>query len=440
MHKKILLIQPTPYDQKGNLIKRRKLHFVGLALPLIAALTPKDWEVEIVLETIEDVPFDTDAQVIGISSMGHGVIRSIDLAKEFKKRGKTVILGGYMVSLMPEEAKKYCDAVVIGDVEGVWAKVLKDWEEETLQPYYQQDLTTLDNLPLPRYDLIIGKNIGAFLPVQAGRGCPNCCSFCSIYCLYRGKYIRRSITEVIRDIKYIKSLGYNKFLLLDDNIAADTEYMLELALEIKKLKMYWFSQCDITVAKNHTLLKTLGESGCLTLSFGLESINQASLNELKKAWAKVADYPNLIGKIRRFGIEVSTEMVVGTDADTVTSILDTAKFIEENKIIVPRFYILTPIPGTDLFKHLDSQGKIFNRNIYAYNGTEAVHTPQNMTPQELTTTYWDLYQEVYSLTSIFKRIILNRNMLLKPLTQIFYLFVNLIYRNDIKNKVPPNII
>jgi radical SAM superfamily enzyme YgiQ (UPF0313 family) len=345
-----------------------------------------------------------------------------------------------MVSLMPEEAKKYCDAVVIGDVEGVWAKVLKDWEEETLQPYYQQDLTTLDNLPLPRYDLIIGKNIGAFLPVQAGRGCPNCCSFCSIYCLYRGKYIRRSITEVIRDIKYIKSLGYNKFLLLDDNIAADTEYMLELALEIKKLKMYWFSQCDITVAKNHTLLKTLGESGCLTLSFGLESINQASLNELKKAWAKVADYPNLIGKIRRFGIEVSTEMVVGTDADTVNSILDTAKFIEENKIIVPRFYILTPIPGTDLFKHLDSQGKIFNRNIYAYNGTEAVHTPQNMTPQELTTTYWDLYQEVYSLTSIFKRIILNRNMLLKPVTQIFYLFVNLIYRNDIKNKVPPNII
>lgn len=440
MGKKLLLIQPTPYDHKGDLVKRRKLRFVGLALPLIAALTPKDWEVEIVLETIEDVPFDTDAQIIGISSMGHAVVRSIDLAREFKKQGKTVIMGGYMVSLMPEEAKKFCDAVVIGDAEEVWAEVLQDLEACALQPFYRQDLSSLDNLPVPRYDLITGKSIGDFLPVQAGRGCPNCCSFCSVYCLYRGKYIRRSIAEVIRDIKYIKALGYSKFLLLDDNIAADEEYMLELAQEIRKLKMYWFSQCDITVAKNDRLLKTLAASGCLTLSFGLESINQASLNELNKAWAKVIDYPRLIKAIRKFGIEVSTEMVVGTDADTLNSIRDTAKFIAENKIVVPRFYILTPIPGTDLFRHLDSQGKIFNRNIYAYNGTEAVHTPQNMSPQELTAAYWDLYRKVFSLSAIFKRIVLNRNMLLKPINQIFYLLVNLVYRHDIKNKIPPNII
>ena len=97
MKKKLLLIQPTPYNGNGELIKRKKLYMVGLALPLIAALTPKEWEVQLVLETIEDVPFDTDAEVIGISSMGHAVIRTLDIAKEFKRRGKTVILGGYMV-------------------------------------------------------------------------------------------------------------------------------------------------------------------------------------------------------------------------------------------------------------------------------------------------------------------------------------------------------
>lgn len=440
MHKKLLLIQPTPYDHQGNLIKRPKLYFVGLALPLLAALTPKDWEVEITLETIENVPLATDAQVIGISSMGHGVIRSLDLAKEFKKRGKTVILGGYMVSLMPEEAKKYCDAVVIGDAEGVWIQVLRDWEKGTLKPFYQQALTSLENLPLPRYDLIIAKTIGDFLPVQAGRGCPNCCSFCSVYCLYRGKYLKRSIPDVIRDIQHIKTLGYNKFLLLDDNIVADEEYMLELVQEIKKLKMHWFSQCDITVAKHDRLLKALAASGCLTLSFGLESINQASLDELHKSWAKVADYPKLINKIRQAGIEISTEMVVGTDADTVSSIRNTTKFIEQNKIVVPRFYILTPIPGTDLFKKLDREGKLLSKDIYTYNGTEAVHHPQNMTPQELTTAYWNLYRKVYSLLSIFRRVVWNRNMLLKPKTQIFYLIVNLIYRNNIKNGIPPNII
>ena len=117
--KKILLIQPTPYDSNGNLIKKKKLYFVGLALPLLAALTPGQYQVELCYETIEDIPFDTDADLIGISSMGHAVIRTINIAKKFKNLGKTVVLGGYMVSLMPEEATKYCDAVVVGDAEEV---------------------------------------------------------------------------------------------------------------------------------------------------------------------------------------------------------------------------------------------------------------------------------------------------------------------------------
>jgi radical SAM superfamily enzyme YgiQ (UPF0313 family) len=440
MKKKLLLIQPTPYDAKGQLIKRKKLYMVGLALPLIAALTPKEWEVQMVLETIEEVPFDTDAEIIGISSMGHAVIRTLDIAKEFKKRGKTVILGGYMVSLMPEEAKKYCDSVVIGDVEGVWQEVIQDYEEGRLQPYYRKELVSLDNTPIPKYELLLDKKIGDFLPVQAGRGCPNTCTFCSIYCLYRGKYIRRSIPEVIRDIKRVKELGFKRFILLDDNIASDQEYMLKLSQEIKKLKMQWMSQCSITVAKNEKLLKAIADSGCMVLSFGIESIKQESLNELNKGWAKTSEYPELIAKIRRAGIEVSTEMVVGTDADTLESIAATAGFIEQNKIIVPRFYILTPIPGTDLFKRLEEKNKIYNRNIYSYNGTEAVHIPANMKPEELTRAYWNLYNQVFGIKSIVNRTFLNRNFIKKPLNYLFYFFVNLVYRHDIKKGIPPNII
>lgn len=440
MKNKILLIQPTPYDSKGNLIKRHKLYFAGLALPLLAALTPKEWEVEVILETIEEIPWDTEAQVIGISSMGHGVLRTIDLAKEFKRRAKTVVLGGYMVSLMPEEAKKYCDAVVIGDAEGVWTQLLQDWEAGVLKDFYQQELTSLDNLPLPRYDLLTSKAIGNFLPVQAGRGCPRTCSFCSIYCLYRGKYLKRRISEVIRDIKQVKALGYKQFLLLDDNIAADEAYMLELVTEIKQLKMHWFSQCDITIANNPKLLKALRDSGCLTLSFGLESNEQASLNSLNKGWAKVAHYPELIRRVRQAGIEVSTEMVVGTDTDTLDSIRALATFIEANKIAVPRFYILTPIPGTDLYNNLQKEGRIFNQDIYSYNGTEAVHFPHEISPRDLTKAYWEVYRKVFSLASIIRRTLLNRNVLSKPLQQLFYLLVNLHYRKDIKKGIPPNII
>lgn len=439
MKKKILFIQPTPYDPQKRLIKKKKLYFVGLALPLLAALTPDEWEVEICLETIEEIPFSTDAEVIAISSMGHAVIRTIDLAKSFKEKGKTVLLGGYMVSLMPEEAKKYCDSVIIGDAEEVWQDVLKDIKEGTLQPFYQKELSKLA-YPIPRYDLLLNKSIGDFLPVQAGRGCPNVCSFCSVYCLYKTKYYKRPIEDVIRDIKEVKRLGFNKFLLLDDNILADKAYLEELCNEIKKLDMRWLSQCSIEVGKDAALLKLVAESGCLALSFGLESITQESLNSMNKAWAKVEEYGELLRRIRHAGIDVSTEMVVGADGDTIDSILATAQFIEENKVVVPRFYILTPIPGTAFYHEMKKQKRIYNDEIYSYNGTEAVHLPKNMTPEELTEAYWTLYRRVFTYKNIMRRTILHRGFLKKPGNCLFYFAVNLYYRYQIKKRITPNII
>lgn len=439
LNKKILFIQPTPYDSDGKLIKKKKLYFLGLALPLLAAITPKGWESSICLETIEDVPFDTDADVIAISSMGHAVIRTIDIAKEFKRRGKIVILGGYMVSLMPEEAKKYCDCVVIGDAEEVWHSVLDDIVTGDIKDFYEKPLTKLE-YPLPRFDLLLDKNIGDFLPVQAGRGCPNVCSFCSVYCLYKTRYYRRSIEDVIRDIKYIKSLGFKKFLLLDDNILSDREYTIKLCNEIKKLKMKWLSQCSVKIGEDDELLKIVAESGCITLSFGLESISKESLNSMQKSWANPMEYSRLLKNIRKHGIDISTEMVVGAEGDTLESIAATAKFIEDNKVVVPRFYILTPIPGTEFFKQMKEQNRIYNNEIYSYNGTEAVHIPKNMTPEQLTEAYWKLYNDVFTIKSIVKRTLLHSDFFKRPVMYLFYLGVNLFYRYQIKNKITPNII
>ncbi|ABR49612.1 Radical SAM domain protein [Alkaliphilus metalliredigens QYMF] len=437
--KKLLLIQSTPYDSQRRPIKKNKLYFVGLGLPLLAALTPEDWQVEIVLETIEEIPFESDADVVAIGSMGHAIIRSIDIATEFKKRGKTVIMGGYMASLMGEEAKKYCDSVVIGDAEGVWGQLLEDYESGQLKDFYKEELNELST-PLPRFDLIMGKNIGDFLPVQAGRGCPNSCSFCSVHCLYKNKYLKRAIPDVLRDIAQIKELGFKKFLLLDDNIIADRDYLMTLCGEIKKLKMKWISQCAITIGEDLELLKAVADSGCIALSFGLESITQESLNDMDKSWANPSHYPHLIKTIQEAGIDVSTEMVVGADGDTLGSIAATAQFIEDNKIVVPRFYILTPIPGTKYFDEMKSAGRIYKEDIYSYNGSEAVHIPQNMTPQELTTAYWELYNEVFSYKSIVKRTLWQKGFFKRMDRAFFYVMVNLFYRYQIKRKITPNII
>ncbi|MFA9422409.1 MAG: radical SAM protein [Sedimentibacter sp.] len=438
--KKILLIQPSPYDQNHKPIKKSKLYFVGLAMPLLAAMMPNDWESEIILEILEDIPFDTDADLIGISSMGHGVIRSIDIAKAFREKGKTVILGGYMASIMAEEATKYCDAVVIGDAELVWKNLLEDFEKGQLKKVYEKNLEKgIFSTPLPRFDLITNKNIGDFLPVQAGRGCPNTCSFCSVACLYKGHYIKKPLEEVVRDIKQVKNLGYKKFLLLDDNIFSDREYLYSLLKEIKSLNMEWMSQCDIRIGKENQLLKALSDSGCTTLSFGLESISRESLIGMNKGWAYPAQYPELINNIQSFGIDVSTEMVVGGDGDTLESIKMTKNFIEDNKISVPRFYILTPIPGTEFFKDMVAENRLIKDDIYAFDGTEAVHKPKNMTPDQLTNAYWELYESLFTLKSIFLRNILRKEFLKKPGKYLFYCLVNLYYRYQIKQRITPNI-
>lgn len=439
MKKKILLIQPSPYDGQGGVIKKKKLYFVGLALPLLAALTPKRFDVQIILETIESIDFESDADIVGISSMGHGVIRSIDIAKEFRSRGKTVILGGYMVSLMPDEVTKYCDSLIIGDAENVWEELLSDYDNGKLKKIYKKELTKLST-PIPRYDLLLNKSIGDFLPVQAGRGCPKACSFCSVYCLYMGKYLKRDILEVVRDIKEVKNLGFNKFLLLDDNIFSDRDYAKNLCLEISKLKMKWMTQCSIDIGDDEELLRIIYESGCIALSFGLESITKESLDSMNKSWANPLDYSRLIKNIQQKGIDISTEMVVGADGDTLKSIRNTVDFIKDNKIAVPRFYILTPIPGTKFYDDMVRQNRICNYNIYSYNGSEAVHIPQNMTPKQLTKAYWELYNDVFKIKNIFKRTIWHKNFLKRPINYLFYFGVNMHYRHSIKRKIPPNII
>jgi radical SAM superfamily enzyme YgiQ (UPF0313 family) len=440
VRKKILFIQPTIYDERGRPVKKNKLYFVGLAYPLLAAMLPEGWTCDICLETIEEIPFDTDADVIGIGGMGHAASRSKDIALEFKRRdqSKIVVMGGPMASLAPELAKQYFDSVVVGDAEDVWADVLADIERGALKPFYKKEIHTLQT-PLPRYDLIIGKKIGDFLPVQAGRGCPNSCKFCSIYCLYRGRYLKRGVADVIRDIKYIKELGFRKFLLIDDNIASDEAYMRELCAEIKKLDMRWMSQCEITIGDNPGLLKAVADSGCYMLSFGLESLNAESLKNVNKSWCDPSEYRRLIHRVISAGIEVASEMIVGIDTDTRESLLGTVRFIRETGIMAPKFYILTPIPGTDLYDEMRRNHRIVEDDVFRYKPSWAVITHPTMTTGEITEVFWLIYDRLYTLPEILRRTVFNGRFFRDPLLYLFMLSVNLYYRYQIKRRISPNI-
>ncbi|MFB6343285.1 B12-binding domain-containing radical SAM protein [Saccharicrinis sp. FJH62] len=437
---KILFIQPTQYAENGKLCKQKRINLPGLAFPLLAAYTPPHWDVELLIEVVDEIDYDIEVDIVAIGTMGHATFRGIEIAAEFKKKGRIVVMGGYMASIAHEEAGKYVDSVVIGDAEISYPKMLQDYEKKgTLEPVYNYPVTELKNLPVPRYELLTQKNIGSMLPVQAGRGCSFTCSFCSIACLYKGKYMFRPVDEVINDIKEVKRLGFNRFYLIDDNIVSNPKYLKELCEKIQPLKMKWASQCAIHLANNAELLKIVRNSGCDLMSFGVESIQQDAIDSLDKQWLKASEHEKNIKILSESGIAVSTEMIIGSDYDTEESIRETYQFINRNKIPIPRFYILTPVPGTELHKQLKTEGRMLTDDLRLFDGTRCVHIPKKITPERLTDMYWWLNGKVFSFRSIAYRVLLNRKLWHNPGILLFALAVNFHYRSYIKRKITPNI-
>lgn len=438
---KLLLIQSTQYSTvSGKPCKQKRIYLPGLAFPLLANYILGNWQLEIVIEVVDDINYDSDADVVGIGAMGHAIFRAMDIASGFRKRGKVVFMAGYMATLIPWFVKDYCDGVIIGDAEISLPKLLSDYQETgKIQSIYDNQLDNLSNLPVPRYELLLDKKIGFMLPVQAGRGCPHQCSYCSIACRYKGKYITRPVDDVMRDIMKIRELGFRYFYLLDDNIAGNPEFLKDLCYRIKPLNMKWASQCSTKLARNPGLLQLVAGSGCRILSLGIESITQEGLNQLNKQWVTTKDHEILLNRILKAGIIPATEMMIGMDSDTRESIRKTFSFIMRSRIPIPKFYILTPMPESALYADLKRQGRLIHEDFNYYTATNCVHVPQNMTPEELTEDFWWLYKKIYTIPNILKRTLFSRAFLKNPLLLLFAFKVNLNYRKFIKNGDAPNI-
>ena len=435
---KVLIVSPTLPRSNGTLVKQRRLMLPALNLAVLAALTPDDWEVELVYEPIERVPLDTDADLVAISGMGVGLWRGLQLADAFRARGKSVAIGGPQATLSPELALAHADAVCVGDADEAWPRMLRDFERGAMERIYR-GAPGAPAFPVPRYDLLTAKRIGRFLPVQVGRGCPHRCDFCSIAAAYGGRYHRREIAEVVRDVRAAISLGYRKVLLLDDNIAADPAYALRLFAQVEKLGVEWMGQCALSIATAPALLAAAARSGCTTLSFGLESVNQESLDAAGKRFYRVAEYEAAIRAIRAAGIEVSTEMILGLDGDGEDTFERTAEFVLRNRIVLPRFYVLTPVDGTPLHARLRAGGRIFDEEPGHYDAATVVFTPARMPPDALQRGYWAVYDRVFALPAILRRVLDGAARRSVP-WMLFLLMVNLHYRKYVRRRVCPGMV
>ena len=432
---KLLLISSSYFNSKGVLVKAIKLHCPLLTLPYLAGLTPNDVKIKIVNDYTDEINFDNDFDLIGITFMTMQAGRAFQLGDEFRKRGKTVIMGGIGASMLPEETLQHSDSVVIGEADIVWKILIEDFKKGKLNKFYRSEkLSDLLDLPEPRFDLLdLNKYLfHAHLPVGATRGCPYNCSFCSVTRFYGHSLRLRPIDGVIRDIKAIKLLGRKKIIFVDDNLTADKEYALRLFESLIPLKIKWWGQSNISIGNEPELLKLSAKSGCQSLFIGIETIDQRNLKDVNKGINQVSLYEKLLKNIRKNGIVCEASLIVGFDNDDASTFKEILNFLIKNKLPLLYLFILTPFAGTRLYEELEKEGRIIHKNWSKYDGSNVVYSPKLISAKELESSYWQTLQKFYSIPSILRRLfslpIKNKHSTL---------ITNIIYNRLTKKKLHP---
>jgi len=418
---KILLISPTIDAEKRT---NKGLMMPQLALYILEGLTPREHDVKIIEEEAGDIDLDQECDLVGISCMTANAPRSYELCQEFRNRGKTVILGGVHPTILPDEALQYADCVVVGEAEGVWEILLKDFQNNNLKTKYHDPRPNLDRYIPKDYSKVIKKGFFNLLPIMTTRGCPYDCDFCCVTDLF-GKKIRHvAIENVVRDIK---ESGAKNFMFLDDNIIGRPKYAKELFKAIKPLNIIWGGQASVSLlVKDKELMQLAAESGCRALFFGVESVSEKQLKTMRKAFNEIEHMEDAFKKIKKTGILIHASMVFGFDNDTKEIFNDTVKFLMKNKVSTVSFNVLTPYPGTRIYNKLKQENRLKTTDWRYYDHNTVVFKPKNMTPYQLQIGKINARKEFYSVLSVLRRLSGN---LYNPLV---YLATNYAHMKQVK--------
>ena len=389
----------------------RRGHEVNFVPPItgihLAALTPTRHRVRVIHQQVEPIPYDTDADLVALSFFSGFAPEAYRLAREFKQRGKIVVAGGPHATFWADEVLAHdCDAVVIGETETVWEQLLDDAARGTLQKKYFGQPTSLENIPTPRYDLLSSRFFVRRV-IQATRGCPFACSFCSVPAINPG-YRMRPVPDVIRDIAYddFPFWWQRKVVWFwDDNLTARRTYIKELLRAMIPLKKWWLTQTSMDIAQDPELLDLMQASGCIGVFFGIESFGEESLQAANKRHNRVEYYRECIEKVHQRGIAVMAGFIAGFDGDTPQSIIAMADQLYEIGVDVPFLSVLTPYKGTALYDKMEEESKLLKeRGWQFYNGYNVAFQPHRMSADELLRAHRALWRRAFSPLHVVKRI------------------------------------
>lgn len=409
---RILLVQPTTRYPDQRLLRSRTRWLLGITLPYLAGLTPKGIHVDLVDDRLSPIPYHRQYDLVGITATCATAQRAFEIAGEFRQRGVQVVMGGFHVTLHPEEGLEHCDAVVVGEAETVWGQVLEDARVRRLQPRYQAtEFHNLAGLPRPRLELVNWRNYRVkIIPTQTSRGCPYHCAFCEVPIVYGHTYRRRPLGEVIEEIKTnVKITGRKKIYFIDDNLTGHRDYAKELFQALIPLNLRWSCLWTINTSRDEDLLDLAKESGCDHVNIGIENVCQESIASIDKVQNPVKEYEWLLGRLRERGIFYSLNFMFGLDGDKKQLFDETLAFLNHIKAPMAFFNVATPRRGTPMWDQLNQEGRVHNPDAEKFLGMVCNFIPKQMTPEECEAGVWGCFKKFYSLSSICRRLLMPPN-------------------------------
>ncbi len=398
----ICLVAPEGSRLGGEARRLGRPLFPPLGLMTVAALTPRHHSVTIIDEAVEPAEPDMEVDLVGLTAMTAAAPRAYELADQFRARAVPVVMGGMHASALPDEALEHVDAVVVGEAEELWPRLLDDLAAGDLQPVYRHDSYPDPRIiPPARRDLLDTSNYVAKHVLQASRGCPHACSFCAVSTFFGRTYRPRPVEHVIAEAAEIDD---EPIVLVDDNIMGQPSYASRLFERWADLGKSFISQASTTMLKSPELIAEAARAGCKALFVGLESISPAQLAKIGKSFNPVDKYRELVQQLHDVGIAVVGSFMFGLDGDEEDVFERTAEFAEEAELDVGQFSILTPLPGTRLYEKLEREGRITERDWSKYDGEHCTFQPIGMTAEALESGFHWLYEHFYSWRSIMRRV------------------------------------
>jgi len=426
---KITFIRPNLYDDRSSDAME------PLCFAILKSLTPNDVRVELFDERLEPLPFDIDTDLVAMTVETYTARRAYQIADRFRRRGIPVVMGGYHPTFLPDEALEHADAVVKGDAEGVWERVVDDARAGRLQRVYESpEFPPLDGVQ-PDRSIFDGKSYSPIGLVQFSRGCRFNCTFCSIRAFYGNNLRQRPIEHVVEDIR---RSGRRHIFLVDDNLFVDRDTAYALFEALVPLNISWSCQVSIDIARDEELVQLMRRSGCISALIGFESLNPSSLRQLKKQWnTKWQSYDDAIAVFRRAGIMLYGTFIFGCDNDSPDSFSETVAFALRNKFVLANFNPLTPTPGAPLYDELLAEGRLLHDRWWLdpeFGYGDATFEPRGMTAQELTEGCFAARRQFNTARSILSRMLDLRANGRSPFRTGVYLLANLKSRREIMRK------